>query len=70
MMRAAQSSIGSKSAFEAPHSGHDQSAGKSSNAVPGAIPLSGSPSAGSYTWLQIMQRYFFFIDYVASGRAF
>ena len=45
--RTAQPSMASKSALEAPHSGHDQSAGKSSNAVPGAMPVSGSPSAGS-----------------------
>ena len=32
-----------------PHTGHTQSAGKSSKAVPGAIPLSGSPTAGSYS---------------------
>jgi len=33
----------SKSSFEAPHTGHTQSSGNSSNGVPGAIPLSGSP---------------------------
>ena len=29
------------------HSGHNQSSGRSSKAVPGLIPLSGSPSSGS-----------------------
>lgn len=68
-MRMTQSSIGSKSAFEAPHSGQFQSAGRSSNAVPAGMPLSGSPMAGSYTWLHTMQRYFFFIDLFSSVRA-
>jgi hypothetical protein len=45
--RHAQSSIGSKSAFVAPQSGHTQSSGMASKGVPGAIPASGSPSAGS-----------------------
>jgi hypothetical protein len=31
----------------APHTGHTQSSGKSSNAVPGAMPRSGSPFPGS-----------------------
>lgn len=33
--------------FSAPHSGQTQSSGRSSKGVPGATPLSGSPSAGS-----------------------
>jgi hypothetical protein len=40
---------GLKASFIAPHTGHIQSSGRSSNAVPGAIPLSGSPSSGSYS---------------------
>jgi hypothetical protein len=36
-----------KSSLPTPHSGHSQSAGTSSQAVPGSTPLSGSPSAGS-----------------------
>jgi hypothetical protein len=36
-----------KSALGTPHTGQHQSSGKSSKFVPGAIPLSGSPSAGS-----------------------
>ena len=31
----------------APQVGHTQSLGRSSKAVPGAIPLSGSPASGS-----------------------
>ena len=38
-----------KSSFGAEHNGHTHSAGTSSQAVPAATPLSGSPSAGSYT---------------------
>jgi hypothetical protein len=33
--------------LDAPHSGQTQSSGNASNAVPGATPLSGSPTAGS-----------------------
>lgn len=44
-----QSSIGSKSAFVAPQSGQTQVSGMASNAVPAAMPPSGSPTAGSYT---------------------
>ena len=33
--------------FPTAQSGHTQSDGKSSKAVPGAIPLSGSPTSGS-----------------------
>ena len=40
---------GEKCSFVTPHSGHVQSSGMSSKAVPGAMPLSGSPAAGSYT---------------------
>ena len=32
-----------------PQSGHTQSSGRSAKAVPGSIPFSGSPTAGSYT---------------------
>ena len=32
-----------------PQIGHTQSSGISSKAVPGAIPLSGSPTSGSYS---------------------
>ena len=42
-------SSGTKTSFPRPHIGHNQSSGKSSNAVPGAIPLSGSPTSGSYS---------------------
>ena len=31
------------------HSGQTQSSGRSSNAVPGSMPFSGSPTAGSYS---------------------
>ena len=40
-------SIFSKRSRPTPHAGHTQSLGMSSNGVPGAIPVSGSPSAGS-----------------------
>ena len=53
------SSTGVKSDFSAPQSGHTQSSGRSSKAVPGAIPLSGSPAAGSYTYPQGPPSYFF-----------
>jgi hypothetical protein len=33
-----------------PHKGQTQSSGTSSQAVPGAMPLSGSPASGSYTY--------------------
>ena len=42
-------SSGEKSSLPTPQIGHTQSSGMSSNAVPGAIPLSGSPTSGSYT---------------------
>ena len=42
-----QSSYGTKSFLRAPHTGQNQSSGICSNAVPGAMPPSGSPSAGS-----------------------
>ena len=51
-------STGEKSSLPAPQIGHTQSSGRSSNAVPGAIPLSGSPSAGSYTYPQGPHSYF------------
>ncbi len=50
---------GEKLAFDAPHSGHIQESGTVSNGVPGATPLSGSPFAGSYTYPQTSQTYFF-----------
>lgn len=55
-------STGLKSSLPTPHNGHTQSAGRSSNAVPGAIPLSSSPTAGSYTYPQITHTYFFIFD--------
>lgn len=44
-----------------PQIGHTQSSGISSNAVPGAIPLSGSPTSGSYTYPHGSHTYFFMI---------
>jgi hypothetical protein len=41
-----------------PQRGHAQSAGRSSKEVPGAMPLSGSPTAGSYSYPQTSQMYF------------
>lgn len=54
-------SVSLNSSLPTPQSGQAQSAGRSSNAVPGAIPLSGSPTAGSYTYPQTSQTYFFII---------
>lgn len=48
----------SKCSFPTPQAGHVQLSGMSSNAVPGAIPFSGSPSAGSYMYPQMIQTYF------------
>ena len=45
--RNAYSSLTSKSSLPTPQRGQTQSAGMSSNAVPGSMPLSGSPTAGS-----------------------
>ena len=42
-----QSSSGSNSSFSTPHSWQTQSSGRSSQAVPGSTPLSGSPISGS-----------------------
>ena len=39
----------SKTSFPNPQIGQTQSSGMSSNAVPGATPLSGSPTTGSYS---------------------
>src|SRR5262249_48728132 len=44
---AAKESTGSKSALAAPQSGQVQSSGSSAKGVPGAMPESGSPRAGS-----------------------
>ena len=44
--------------FPIPQIGQTQSSGRSSNAVPGAIPLSGSPTSGSYTYPHGSQTYF------------
>jgi hypothetical protein len=41
-------SIAVNASFSMPQTGHTQSSGRSSNAVPGAMPLSGSPISGSY----------------------
>ncbi len=55
------SSTTSKSSLPTPQTGQTQSSGISSNAVPGAMPLSGSPTSGSYTQSQTVQMYFFII---------
>jgi len=46
--------------LESPQIGQTQSSGTSSHAVPGAIPLSGSPISGSYTYPQ-GHTYFFMV---------
>src|SRR5690606_18359868 len=48
-----QTSIISKSCLRAPHSGHTQLGGTSSQRVPGAIPSSGRPASSSYIHPQI-----------------
>ena len=40
---------GEKASLPSPHTGHTQSSGMSSKGVPGAMPPSGSPTAGSYS---------------------
>src|SRR5512136_260583 len=47
----------SNASFPAPQIGQTQSSGRFSNAVPAAIPASGSPFAGSYTYPQTVQTY-------------
>ena len=42
----------SKASLPSPHTGQTQSDGTSSHFVPGATPLSGSPTAGSYSYPQ------------------
>ena len=45
------------SSFPTPQSGHTQSSGISSHAVPGSIPLSVSPTSGSYSYPQTSHTY-------------
>src|SRR5699024_4487341 len=54
-------SSGWNSSLPTPQIGHTQSSGISSNAVPGSIPLSGSPISGSYTYPHGSQTYFFIV---------
>ena len=49
---------GLNSSLPTPQSGHSKSAGKSSKAVPGAMPCSGSPTSGSYTQPHTSHTYF------------
>ena len=44
-----QPSTGENMSLPTPHRGQVQSSGSSSKGVPGAMPLSGSPTAGSYS---------------------
>jgi hypothetical protein len=55
---AKRQSRGSKTSLPRTHSGHSQSSGKSSKGVPGGTPLSGSPSAGSYTYEHALHCHF------------
>ena len=41
-----------------PQSGQTQSSGRDSNGVPGAMPCSSSPTAGSYSYPHTSQMYF------------
>lgn len=54
-------STGLKSPLPTPQSGQTQSSGSSSNGVPAAMPLSGSPTAGSYSYPHTSQMYFFIV---------
>jgi hypothetical protein len=53
--QASPGSSGRKSLVLAPQTGQNQSLGMSSNRVPGGIPPSGSPIAGSYMNPQLSQ---------------
>ena len=68
------------SSFPTPHTGQTKSSGRSSNAVPGSMPLSGSPTAGSYSQPHVSHTYFFimflflvinkiitYVDYLSSA---
>ena len=47
------------SSFPTPHRGHTQSDGMSLKSVPGSMPFSGSPIAGSYSHPHTSHTYFF-----------
>lgn len=51
-------SAGLNSSFPTPQSGHSKSSGRSSNAVPGSMPISGTPTSGSYSHPHVSQTYF------------
>lgn len=51
-----------KRPLPAPHTGQTKSSGRSSHFVPGAMPLSGSPTASSYSQPQISHTYFIFLS--------
>jgi len=53
-----QSEATSKQSLPRLHSGQSQLPGRSSNEVPGPMPLSGSPSAGSYMYPHTVHSYF------------
>ena len=55
---------GENSLLGASQMGHTKSSGKDSKSTPGAMPLSGTPSAGSYIHPQILQTYFFIIQFL------
>src|SRR4030042_1150418 len=53
--------ISSNSSFPTPHRGQTQSSGRAGNGVPGFTPLSGSPTAGSYTYAHTMHLHLVFL---------
>src|SRR4030066_2492408 len=53
--------ISSNSSFPTPHRGQIQSSGRAENGVPGFPPLSGSPTAGSYTYAHTMHIHLVFL---------
>ena len=55
-----------KFSLPTPQTGQTQSSGISSKGVPGAMPPSGSPTAGSYSYPQISQTNFFIIQKLVS----
>src|SRR4030067_866731 len=53
--------LSSISSFPPPHRGQIQSSGRAENGVPGFTPLSGSPTAGSYTYAHTMHLHLVFL---------
>ena len=54
----------SKASLSNPQTGQTKSSGRSSQAVPGSMPLSGSPRAGSYSYPQGQTYFIILIPFV------